>query len=93
MLLTELIEKLQNIQAEIANDLGENAAEDAVIRLAIQPNYPMQHIIPDDHDLVYVVEEETDWNDQQVVAYIPEGGQLRNAPYLPGNVSDALGWR
>lgn len=92
MNLDALIEKLQDLRTEIEMSLGENVAEEAIVRLAIQPNYPMQHDISEYSDFVYDTQESRN-GEQRTVVYIPEGGQVYDAPYLPGEVSEQLGWR
>lgn len=86
--INDLIERLEAIRDEIAATLGsETAAGDAEVRLAIQPRWAMQHAIAD-RELAWHV----DGDSGEVVAYLAEAGQALGAPYLPGNVAEALGW-
>jgi hypothetical protein len=87
MTLPELIERLQDLHAEITNDLAPAAADVAVVRLAMQPGWPMQHNIAD-RDLAWTWDEESG----DVAVYLADGGQVDSAPFLPENASQALGW-
>ncbi|MGQ0615004.1 MAG: hypothetical protein ACT4PV_14820 [Planctomycetaceae bacterium] len=81
MTLTELIEQLQ----EIADDLGEEAAATAEVRLAIQPRWAMEYslggvalstdIEPEDEN-----DDVEDDDDEPPVVYLAEGRQLGYAP-------------
>lgn len=81
MRLSELIERLTELQEELADE----GTEDAVVRLAMQPSYPLEHRI-----CTEVVAVESDDAPTAKVVYIAEGGQVG---YLAGAVSMALGWR
>lgn len=70
----------------------EDFEPDQEVRLAIQPNYPFQHTIADVVEVDLEGEEDDD-GDSQPIVYIAEGGQLYEAPYLPGAVSQELGWK
>ena len=52
----------------------------AEVRLAVQPSYPMQNEVRSE-----LVEAEG-------VVYIADAGQVRGAPYLPGEIAEAFGW-
>jgi hypothetical protein len=88
MMLDDLIGKLTDLRDEIESNLGETGVAATDVRLAIQPGYPMQHLIADT-DPVWVVDDEAG----EVVVYLADAGQPSDAPYLPGQVSELLGWR
>ena len=73
--------KLRDL-AETLNDIVEDLAEDEnpEVRLAMQPNYPLQYSVSD------AVMVEVDGKD---FLYIAEGGQNG---YLNGAAREALGW-
>lgn len=71
----------------------EDFEPDTEVRLAIQPNYPFQHTIAQVIEVEVEPTCEEDGDETQTVVYIAEGGQLYEAPYLPGEVSQDLGWR
>lgn len=74
--------------------LLEDLDEDAEVRLAMQPSWPMEYTIGD----VVLVEETPlhELDEHEVddytpgIVYISEGDQLG---YLPSQVSEELGWR
>lgn len=80
MTIQELIESLQ---AMIEN--GEADAETEV-RIAHQPSYPFELSIQG----VEAADLSEDPDNRNVIVYIAEGSQLG---YLPGVVSNYLGWR
>jgi hypothetical protein len=92
MLLPDLIERLETLRAQITNDLGERAVAEAEIRLAVNPAWATQHVLADTEEITWAVEEDTWANDQQVVAYLADGGQVPSAPYLPSWAEKRLGW-
>jgi hypothetical protein len=92
MLLNDLIAKLEETRDAITDTLGDDAAAETEIRLAIQPSYPMQHATPKwETDLPWRVEDDGP-SGRQVIAYLAEAGQVHDAPYLPGDIAEALGW-
>jgi hypothetical protein len=85
--IDELIEALQTIREDIAATIGdEDRAGEAEVRLAVQPAWPFQHHVSG--ELTWRVDDAGD-----AVAYVGEAGQVSSAPYLPGDVAEALGWR
>lgn len=66
---------------ELTEMLSEHD-DDTEVRLAFQPSWPLQY-----HAGGVAADDETN------VVYISEGGQVYDTPYLPGNVSEQLGWR
>lgn len=74
MNLRDLAETLSAAVEELADD------ENPQVRLAMQPNYPMEYSI-NDATMVEV--------DGKDVMYIAEGSQIG---YLNGAASDVLGW-
>jgi hypothetical protein len=101
---------------EILEDFDENAE----VRLAFQPSWPLQYDVGDVQEVELSasgrecsrcegegeVDDEDDptgegrvpcpkCDEQETVpvVFIGEGGQVREAPYLPGAASIALGWR
>ena len=75
MLISELIERLQDIQAD---------HPDAEVRLAMQPSWPFEYSI---HQVVTVEDLEDPEGEEAPVVYISEGAQLG---YLPGAAKDAV---
>ena len=72
MTVNELIERLQEV--------AEDGLGDSEIRLAFQPNWPLQFdigglAVPDDSD------EETP---EAPVVYLVEGDSIHESPYAPG---------
>lgn len=68
-------------------DLLSDLPSDTEVRFASQPNYPFEYEI----DNVVVVEVENKrTGDFETIAYLEEGRQIG---YLPGSVSEELGWR
>lgn len=104
---------------ELMDEL-DGLPEDAEVRLAFQPEWPLQYHVDqviefrDEHDVdenglcetcgsdfsgeddpTIAIEkhlEETDGTDSSTV-YLAEGGQVYDAPYLPGAAVRELGWR
>jgi hypothetical protein len=58
---------------------------DVEVRIAQQPSWPMQYHIASLPGLV--LDESTG------IAYLAEGGQVYDEPYLPAHVAGLLGWR
>jgi hypothetical protein len=85
--LADLIGRLQDLQTDIAATLSEDAAAAAEVRLARQSAWPMQHHLSGS-DPVWNVDPESG----DVTVYLAEAGQVHDAPYLPGDVAEALGW-
>lgn len=94
MTLNDLIEELQILR----DDLDDGDVE---VRLAMQPEYPMQHTLEavEVIDLAWLdtgsgrdVTDDPDHEPERVV-YLVEGGQVDGAPYLPEAASETLGWR
>jgi len=79
MTIKELIESLESAM--------EDVGEDCEVRLAFQPNYPLEYSVGP-VEVAWGEDEEAD-NDGTVV-YIGEGGQLG---YLSSLASQWLGWR
>ena len=73
----------------------ERMREDVEVRLAMQPAWPMQHTI---HDVLLVEAGEYEHEDayaeevEEDVVYLVDGGQMYEAPYLPGVASSKIGW-
>jgi hypothetical protein len=67
-------------------ELLEGVDEKAEVRLASQPSWPLQYHL---HREVI----EGDDEDGGPVVWLVEAGQVYDSPYLPGFVSEALGWR
>lgn len=90
MTLGDLIERLQ--------DLAEEHGEDLEVRLAHQPNWPLEYSIGEvttteavrDGDLDEDGEAAQPEDAQPAIVYIGEGQQLG---YLSGDASRALGWK
>lgn len=85
-------------------EILETMPEDAEVRLAIQPSHPFQHNVgevalvdlnhePDNDGIVRYSDEDLMALEPNEVVYIGEGGQVYEAPYLPGPASRELGWR
>lgn len=72
--------------AELMGEL-EGLPEDAEVRLAFQPNWPLQHTIDGWNGVG-----RADFEDGTTVIYIAESGQDRDAPYLPKEAREAIGW-
>lgn len=87
MNIREMIEKLE----DLAEDFGDNAE----IRLAQQPSWPLEYSIGEINavDINELTEEEEDEGEEgdepEYVVFIGEGSQLG---YLSRNGSKALGW-
>jgi len=64
-------------------DLLEDYEPTALVRFAGQPNYPMEYNLG--HEVAYV----EDVEDVGDVLYLSEARQVG---YLPGHVSEQLGW-
>lgn len=58
----------------------EDLPGDMEVRLAVQPSYPFQHALA------------AVFNSDEEVVYLADGGQVHDAPYLPGYVAEGLGW-
>lgn len=86
MTLVQLIEQLQAIQNDLTATLSDTAADAAEVRLAMQPRWPMQHTVTGDPTWTL------DLESGDVAVYLADGGQVDSAPYLPGEVAEALGW-
>ncbi len=74
----------------------ERMPEDAELRLAMQPAWPMQHNIRDVR-LVEGGEHEDELEGypetvEEDIVYLVDGGQVYEAPYLPGVASGEVGW-
>lgn len=68
-------------------DLLGDLPSDMEVRFASQPNYPFEYSI----DGAVVVEVENKrTGDSEEILYLEEGHQIG---YLPGSVSEELGWR
>lgn len=83
--LDELIEQLTALRAEIADTLSETAASETDVRLAVNPAWAMQHSVAG--AFAWCVTDDGD-----VAAYVTDAGQITGAPYLPGAISETLGW-
>lgn len=90
MNLTELIEKLVDLSNNVDN------AEEVEVKIAMQPNYPLQadadsQIVLFDQTAMELDEMEyEEIKSHQPVVYIAEGA---NHGYLAEGVSGLLGWR
>lgn len=78
--LRDVIDRLQ----ELAEEYGDGLP----VRLAHQPNYPLEYTIGRDVETSIVALESRHADDQNVV-YIGEGSQVG---YLSGRAARALGW-
>lgn len=75
---------------------------DVEVRIASQPNYPLQCTIA---EVAIIYPDETGSDDDgpaddaerreasKTIVYIGEGSQVYDAPYLPAAAAEALGWR
>lgn len=83
--IDELIEQLTALRDEIAGTLSETAASEAGVRLAVNPAWAVQHDVAG--AFAWCVDDNGD-----VAAYVADAGQVQGDPYLPGKISEALGW-
>jgi hypothetical protein len=76
----------------------------ATVRIAQQPNYPLQTSVSDvvevEMPTCTICDDDEDDEDEcdcdgatETFVYIAEGEQVREAPYLPGFAARELGWR
>lgn len=71
----------------------EEMDPDAVVRIATQPNYPLQSYLYRAVEVDLTDDEDEDDEDQPTVVYLAEGDQHYSSPYLPGVARDACwGW-
>jgi hypothetical protein len=56
------------------------------MRVAVNPAWAMQHGL--ERQLTWRVDSESG----DVAVYLADAGQLRPDPYLPGEISEQLGW-
>jgi 3-methyladenine DNA glycosylase AlkC len=87
MTLDELIERLTEIREEVADTLSDTAASDAEMRVAVNPAWAMQHGL----------ERQLTWRGRQRerrCCRLSRGRRPAPAgnPYLPGEISEQLGW-
>jgi hypothetical protein len=79
-------------------DILEQMDDDALVRLAHQPNYPLHSHVADAVWVQPDVDEDDTWgfgpnNDPEAgILFIVEGGQVHDAPYLPGAARRGIGW-
>lgn len=74
MRLGEIVDQLEDLRAELGDD--------ADVRLAFQPSWPLQFDVAD-----VVIDDLTN------IVYIAEGGSVVDDPYVPEIVQEELGWR
>lgn len=70
-------------------ELLEDVEDDTIeVRLAVQPQYPFQHTVRN----AMLVEDLDDDGEAEndPIFYIGEGGQVREAPYLPRFVANEI---
>jgi predicted DNA-binding transcriptional regulator YafY len=70
----------------------EEMDPDAVVRIATQPNYPLQAYLYRVVEVDLADDEEED-GEEGTVVYLAEGDQHYSSPYLTGHATDACwGW-
>lgn len=80
MNVLQLIEQLQDMP------------EDAEVRIAGQPSYPMQYFVDAAVEVHFDSDADEGEEEAATIVYIVEGGQPYDSPYLPGAASDEIGW-
>lgn len=78
MTVAELIEELDGVDP------------DSEVRLAVQPRWPFEYSIAAIVQVPAVDDESVPEDERPMIVYFGEGAQLG---YLPGYVSEELGWR
>ncbi len=75
--------------AELMEEL-EDVDPDAEVRLAMQPSWPFEYAIGRIAQVSAPEDESARKDEEPQVVYLSEGNQLG---YLPGYVSEDLGWK
>lgn len=74
----------------------ERMPGDAEVRLAMQPSWPMQHdvrvAVLVEGGEGYELEEGFPETVEEEEVYLVDGGQVYEAPYLPGIARNEIGW-
>jgi hypothetical protein len=75
--------------AELMNELAD-MNPDAAVRLAMQPRWAFEYSVGAVVEVPAVADESIPEEERPTIVYLSEGAQLG---YLPGYVSEELGWK